>query len=121
MPIQKPICMKKKSCCQSLLKRNYVINHLINHSGVTSPGTVCQGFFGKCYFIILLCTLSSGLYCPDTAWGLYGELPFVFLGGTAVHSDQISFGPLSHLKIHHRVNINGIPINARNHLCLADL
>ena len=50
-----------------------------------------------------------------------GSCPLVFPLGQ-LHSDQISFGPFPpHPKIHHRDNINGVQINARDHLCLADL
>ena len=73
-----------------------------------------------CYLIILQITLLSGLHCTDTHGASIGRCPLVFLVGQ-LHSDQISFGPLPHPKIHHRVNIDGIPTNAKNCLCLADL
>ena len=50
-------------------------------------------------------------------WGVAFLVPLV----GQLCSDQISFDPLPHPKIHHRVNMDGIPNNVRNHVCWADL
>ena len=70
------------------------------------------GVFFQCYLIILPCTLFWGLYCPGTHGASMGS-PLAFLMGQLC-SDQISFGPLPHPKIHHIVNIGGIPTNAKD-------
>ena len=49
---------------------------------------------------------------------LWGAV-FFLSGATALGPNILWSAPPS--KIHHRVNMDGIPINARNHLCLADL
>ena len=56
---------------------------------------------------------------PRHSWDLYGELSFSQWGSCGWTKDPLVHS--LHLKIHHRVNINGIPINARSDLCLADL
>ena len=104
-----------------LKKRNWVvkiINLLINCGGVTS--TTMHQVFVQYYLIISTCTLLSGLHCPDTHGTSMGSCPLAFPVGQ-LHLDQISFAPLSHPQIHHRVNISGNPTNVKNHLCLADL
>ena len=59
-----------------------------------------------------------GLCCPDTAGVSMGSCHLVLPVGQ-LWSDQMSFGP-SPPKIYHKVNTDGIPINAKNCLCLAD-
>ena len=86
---------------------------------VTFTDTVCQVFFSMLpyYFTVYI---AFQIVLPRHSQGLYGELSFGFPSKAAVLW-QISFGPLPHPKIHHRVNIDGIATNARNCLCLADI
>ena len=53
-------------------------------------------------------------HTAQTLMGPLGSCSLVFPMGQ-MHSDQISFGPLPPTKIHHRVNIDAIPINAKKH------
>ena len=63
--------------------------------------------FFQCNLIYFTVYIAFRVTLARHSWGLYGEL---------------AFGPLPlHPKIHHRVNIDGIPTNAKNCLCLADL
>ena len=99
---------------QFLITFNHVINLLINHGGVTSPDTVCH-VFCKYYFIVLLGCTAQTLTGP-----LWGVVVWFSQWGSCAWT-KYPLVHLPHLKIYHRVNVDGIPTNARKHLYLADL
>ena len=84
------------------------------------PQIQCARYFCQHYFIVLPCTSSSGLYCPDTHEASVGSCPLVFPVGQLC-LDQYPLVHSPHPKIHHKVNIDGISISSKNCLCLADL
>ena len=85
---------------------------LINHNGAASIDTLCQVLQLFLYYPTVHTIFRVVL--PRHLQGICGELPFWFLqwGSSAQTKYPLVHSP--HPKIHHRVDMDGILINARN-------
>ena len=98
-----------------MLLTNLWIPHVVYLHWYSAPGILQLLLYCTTIYIVLQVVL------PGHSQGLYGELSFGFSGEAAVRGAKYPLVHSLHPKIHHRVNNNCVPINARNCLCLADL
>ena len=83
-------------------------------------------FTADVIILVLYCftppvTLFLGWDSKTLTKSLWGLLSWFFFLVGQLGSNQITFGPLHHPKIHHRDNIDGIPLNAKSEWGLAEM
>ena len=124
--IQKLVCKKKKEVILFIplliIKEIMLLILSINHGGLVSTNTVCQGFFFVADVTVFYLVHHLQDYIAQTLTDpLWGADLLDFPIKAAALRPNILWSTSTHPKIHHRDNINVVPIHGRNCLCLADL